>query len=418
MDTDIRTFSQNVKEDKKVVSTKIAFYLVTSLFFMWGFSHSLLDVLNKHFQDLLHISHGESAFIQTAYFSAYFLIALPIGLFMQRFGYKAGLVVGLALFSLGALLFLPAGNIGTFSAFLSAIFVLACGLACLEVGANLYAAELGDPSNAAQRLTLAQGFNGLGGFFGPIVGGAVFFAPAGNFMGIELEPTSLTYVGLAVVVFILLLIFVKTKLPVIEYQASEKQESPSSNIQLFKVGSFRGALLAQFCYVGAYFAIGAFFINFALDHWEGLTTQKAAYILSLGMLAYMIGRFGGSFAMKFIDSRKLMIFNCVMSIILCLVAMTGIEVVSIFAVVSIYLFMSTMYPTIFAMGVSNLGEKTKIAGSILVMMLIGGAVIPVIMGFMSDSFGTALAFIVPLVCFLIIGLYGLSQKSKLVTLSK
>ncbi|KHN66254.1 MFS transporter [Acinetobacter calcoaceticus] len=418
MDTDIRTFSQIVKEEKKVVSTKIAFYLVTSLFFMWGFSHSLLDVLNKHFQDLLHISHGESAFIQTAYFSAYFLIALPIGMFMQRFGYKAGVIVGLALFALGALLFLPAGYIGTFSAFLSAIFVLACGLACLEVGANLYAAELGDPSTAAQRLTLAQGFNGLGGFFGPIVGGAVFFAPTGHFLGIELEPTSLTYVALAIVVFILLLVFVKAKLPVIEYQKDETQISPTSNLQLFKVGSFRGALLAQFCYVGAYFAIGAFFINFALDHWQGLTTQKAAYILSIGMLAYMIGRFGGSLIMRFIDARKLMVFNCLMSIILCGIAMTGTEMISIFAVVSIYLFMSTMYPTIFAMGVRNLGTKTKLAGSILVMMLIGGAVIPVVMGYMSDMFGTAIAFIVPLICFSVIGMYGISQKKQIITLSK
>jgi MFS transporter, FHS family, L-fucose permease len=418
MDTNTKTFSHNVERAEKVVSTKIAFYLVTSLFFMWGFSHSLLDVLNKHFQDLLHISHGESAFIQTAYFSAYFLVAIPIGIFMQRFGYKAGLIIGLALFSLGALLFLPAAQIGTFSAFLSAIFVLACGLACLEVGANLYAAELGDSANAAQRLTLAQGFNGLGGFFGPIVGGAVFFVPTGYFMGIELEPTSLTYVGLAIVVFILLLIFVKTKLPVIEYKANKNQEVPFSNIELFKVGSFRGALLAQFCYVGAYFAIGAFFINFALDHWVGLTTQKAAYILSLGMLAYMIGRFGGSLLMRFIDPRKLMIFNCIMSAILCSIAMVGVEVISIFAVVSIYLFMSTMYPTIFAMGVRDLGTKTKLAGSILVMTLIGGAIIPLIMGYMSDNFGTSIAFIVPLLCFIVIALYGLSQKTEVGSLTK
>lgn len=405
-----------VSKPRVLSANQFAFILVTSLFFMWGLSHGLLDVLNKHFQDTLSISHAQSAFVQTAYFGAYFFVALPVGLFMERFGYRAGILVGLALFAVGALLFLPASWVGGFSPFLIALFVLASGLACLETAANLYATTLGDPAKAEQRLTLAQSFNGLGAFMGPIIGGSVFFLPAFDIGGVHVDPVSLTYVVLAAVVVVMIAVFAKVKLPEVTVvanasKAGVEEAEPEVEVSLWRKRNFTGALVAQFCFVGTYVGIGAFFINYAMDHWPGMSAKGAAYLLSMGMLAYMIGRFAGTWLMRYIAPRTLLILNSLASVALCFIAVLGITKVSALAIAAIYLFMSTLYPTIFAMGVRGLGKQTKRAGSFLVMALVGGAIIPLAMGAMGDVLGTEWAFTVPLLCFVVIAAYGLSQPS-------
>ncbi|WP_455924459.1 sugar MFS transporter [Pseudomonas putida] len=392
-------------------SRQTAFVLITSLFFIWGLSHGLLDVLNKHFQDSLSISHAQSALIQTSYFAAYFFVAVPVGLLIERFGYRTAILVGLGLFAIGALLFLPASWVGTLTPFLMALFVLASGLACLETAANLYAATLGDPTRAEQRLTLAQSFNGLGAFIGPIIGGSVFFLPAFNFAGFSVEPVSLTYLVLAAVVILMMLVFAVSELP--EGQTVPKSVDAGAldfTGSLWRKRSFTGALAAQFFFVGNYVGIGAFFINFAIDHWAGMSPRDAAYLLSGGMLAYMVGRFAGIVILRFVPARNLLVLNSVVAAVLCAVAILGVAKISPLAVAAIYLFMSTMYPTIFAMGTRGLGNQTKRAGSILVMTLVGGALLPLLMGLFGDRFGTQWAFIVPLIGFVVIGLYGLSQQ--------
>lgn len=410
MNMNTQALSGISRGQRTLSSTRLAFILVTSLFFMWGLSHGLLDILNKHFQDTLHVSRAQSGLVQTAYFGAYFIIALPVGIFMERFGYKAGILAGLALFALGALLFLPASLAGTFSPFLIALFVLACGLACLETAANLYAAALGDPEKAEQRLTLAQSFNGLGAFIGPVIGGAVFFAPPIEFVGTNIEPVSLTYAALAGVVLLMFVVFARIQLPEIRGEkASSANAQPLGAESMWRKSNFTGALLAQFCNVGAYVGIGAFFINYAIDHWHGISAQKASFLLSLGMLAYMVGRFAGTWIMRYVPARSMLILNSLVSMTLCFGAIAGVEKISVFAVVFIYLFMSVMYPIIFAMGVRGLGPQTKKAGSFLVMTLVGGAFLPLAMGVLADHFGIATAFYVPLVCFAIIAWYGLNQ---------
>lgn len=410
MNTDTKALTGQAHNREKLSSARLAFIFVTSLFFMWGLSHGLLDVLNKHFQDTLHISRAQSGLVQTAYFGAYFIIALPVGLFMERFGYKAGILAGLALFALGALLFIPASMAGTFTPFLVALFVLACGLGCLETAANLYAAALGDPAKSEQRLTFAQSFNGLGAFIGPVIGGAVFFAPPIEFSGSRIDLVSVTYVALAVIVMLMFVAFARIHLPEIRNEkAADVQTQNGDEVSLWRKSNFTGALLAQFCNVGAYVGIGAFFINYAIDHWHGISVQKASFLLSLGMLAYMIGRFAGTWVMRYVPARSLLILNSLVSMILCIVAIAGFERISIFAVIAIYLFMSVMYPTIFAMGIRGLGTHTKKAGSFLVMTLVGGAFVPLMMGAFADHFGIATAFYVPLVCFAVIAWYGQSQ---------
>lgn len=394
-------------------SIKTAFFLVTMLFFMWGFSHGLLDVLNHHFQQTLNISRTESGLIQTAYFGAYFVVALPIGMLMERLGHKSGILIGLMLFSLGALLFVPASWIGGFAPFLIALFVLACGLACLEVAANLYAAALGSSHTSIQRLNFAQSFNGLGVFLGPMIGGSVLYAPPLHIGAEVISPTSLIYVVLAILVFVLLIIFIRTTLP----EVNPKQATPVAEVStdsaesesLWRKTNFTFALLAQFCNIGAYVGVGAFFINFTLDHWAGITPQYSAYLLSISMLGYMIGRFSGTWLMHYISPRSLLVINSLSCAALCVIAMLGLEKVSVLAVMGMYFFMSIMYPTIFGMGVHGLGKQTNKAGSILVMTLVGAAILPLVMGWLADTLGTAQSFVMPLVCYIVVALYGLSQ---------
>lgn len=390
-------------------ATKIAFILVTSLFFMWGLSHGLLDVLNKHFQDTLNVSKAQSGYLQAAYFGAYFIVALPVGAFMDRCGYKAGIQVGLALFALGALLFIPATGAGTFAAFLGALFILACGLGCLETAANLYASVLGKPETAERRLNFAQSFNGLGVFIGPLIGGSLFFAPPVSLAGFSVDPVMLTYATLGLVVILMMAVFAVVPLPEIQAQTSSSEKAGTTR-SLWSHSNFTGALVAQFFYIAAQVGVGAFFINYAIEHWSGLTTQKASYFLSIAMLSFMIGRFVSTWLMRYIPATTMLISYALINAGLCAVAIAGIQEISVYALIGVFFFMSILYPSIFAMGVRNLGAHTKKAGSYLVMTLVGGAIAPYCMGAIADVYGTGVAFIVPLVCFLVVAGYGVKQR--------
>lgn len=407
MDVQNNTINDQISHSKSV--TRIAFILITSLFFMWGLSHGLLDVLNKHFQDSLHVTKAQSGFVQAAYYGAYFLIALPIGIFMERFGYKAGIQVGLGLFALGALLFIPATNAAAFSMFLFALFILACGLGCLETAANLYASILGAPEHAERRLNFAQSFNGLGVFIGPLIGGALFFAPAISLGQLAVDPVMFTYVCLAFVVVMMMIIFAKTPLP--EVQMSKHQSDKINQTRsIWSFPNFTGALVAQFAWIAAHVGICSFFINFAIDHWGGLTPQKASYLLSVGLIVFMLGRFVSTFLMRLFSPISMLISYAVMNVILCGVVVSGISIISIYALIASFFFSSIMYPTIFAMGVKNLGVHTKKAGSFLVMTLVGGAISPYFMGLIADLKNIQLAFIIPTLCFAVIGIYASLQK--------
>lgn len=404
----------HVPRIKKILSLKATMILVIAFNFMWAFSHTLLDVLNKHFQDFFQISHGQSAFIQTAYLGAYFIAAIPVGLLMKKYGYKKSIIVGLLLFSIGCMGFVPAAQIGTFPAFLIAIFVLATGLACLEIVCNLYATKLGDPKNATRRLTIAQAFGGMGGMFGPLVGGAVFFIPAGTVAGFNVDPATMTYAVISIIVLFIIGYVLSVKLPE-SNDDDENSIEPSpedvvyENIPLLKNKNVRKAMLSQFCYNGAHFSIGAFFINFVIEHWSGITPSKAAYFLSMAMFCYMTGRFLGIFIMKYIDPRKLQIFNSAVCVLACLFVMLGYQYLSVIVLICMFLFKSTLYPTIFSMGVRGLGKKSQMAASLMVTMFVGGAILPLVMGFLSDLTSIATAFIIPAICYLLICWCAITQ---------
>lgn len=388
------------------ISLRWAFMLITTLFFMWGVSYGLLDVLNKHFQETLNVTKAQSGLLQAAYFGAYFIVALPAGYFMRRHGYKAGILAGLSLYAVGALLFVPAAMVNNFSVFLFALFVLASGLGCLETAANPYATVLGEPNGAERRLNLAQSFNGLGQFVGPMIGGSLFFTHASQ--DAAQDSVKMTYVVIACVVVAIALLFKRTALPDIREAASEHVQQPDA--RLWQQKHFIGGVIAQFFYVAAQVGVGAFFINYATEHWHGVTNQSASYMLSVAMICFMLGRFFSTWLLGRVKPAAMLAAYALINIVLCAVVMLGAGDVSVVALVAIFFFMSTMFPTIFAMGVKNLGQSTKQASSFMIMAIVGGAIMPYFMGLISDKVSTAMAYGLPLLCFAVVLLYALRQR--------
>ncbi|ROR14588.1 sugar MFS transporter [Erwinia sp. JUb26] len=388
------------------VSVRWAFMLITTLFFMWGVSYGLLDVLNKHFQETLHVTKAQSGLLQGAYFGAYFLVAMPAGYFMSRRGYKAGILAGLVLYAVGALLFVPAAMVNNFMMFLFALFVLACGLGCLETAANPYATVLGDPNGAERRLNLAQSFNGLGQFVGPMIGGTLFFSQT---TADEAQDTvKMTYVAIACVVIGIAFLFKRTALP--DIRETEEAAAQHGGTSLWQHKHFVGGVIAQFFYVAAQVGVGAFFINYATEHWHGVTNQSASYMLSVAMICFMLGRFFSTWLMGRVAPALILAGYAAINIVLCGVVMLGMGDVSVVALVAIFFFMSTMFPTIFAMGVKNLGNATKQASSFMIMAIVGGAIMPYFMGLISDRLSTAVSYGLPLLCFVVVLFYALSQR--------
>src|SRR5574344_87226 len=383
------------------------FIMVTSLFLMWGFAHSLLDVLNSHFQEILNISKAKAGLVQFSLYGGYFVMVIPAGLFIKKFGYKAGIVTGLLLFSLGAFLFYPATRIKTFPPFLFALFVIACGLTCLETAANPYTTVLGPKHSAARRINFAQSFNGLGWVLGPLLGGALIFG-SGDPFAVMARP----YMIISLVVFIMALVFIKTPLPVISNQVTTtgQQAQKGSYRDLPKHHLLVFAVVAQFFYVAAQTGIGSFFINYVIEVQPNVSHLEASRLLALGgMGLFMVGRMFGSYIMRAIPPKKLLSICAGVCVLLMIVVMLGLGVVSVVCLFCSYLFMSIMFPTIFALGISDMGDNRERASSILVMCVVGGALVPMFMGFIADFSSMTVAFVVPLICFIVIWLFGLSK---------
>lgn len=384
----------------------LPFILVTSLFFLWGFAHALLDVMNAHFQQILQISKARSALVQFALYGGYFVMGIPAGLIIKKFGYKKGIIVGLLFFALGAFLFYPATLIKTFTPFLFALFVIACGLTFLETAANPYTTILGPKESSARRINLAQSFNGLGWILGPLVGGLFIFSDGDPF-----ESLAKPYIGIGIVVLIIAFFFIRTPLPIIkdeEKQSSNKEKGFYRD--LLKHPLFIFAVITQFFYVAGQTGIGSFFINYVVEVDPLVSHLKASQILAIGgMGMFMFGRMFGSYVMKFIDAKKLLTIYALVNVLLMVLVILGIGMVSVVCLFASYFFMSIMYPTIFALGISGLTDLREKASSILVMAVAGGAVVPMLMGRIADVSSMAIAFIVPLFCFVVVAVFGLSK---------
>jgi FHS family L-fucose permease-like MFS transporter len=389
----------------------IPFILVTSLFFLWGFAHGCLDVLNKHFQELLNMSKARSAFVQFVFYGGYFMMAIPAGQLMQRFGYKRGIIFGLLLFATGAFLMLPATLIQTFGSFLFCLFIIACGLTCLETAANPYTTVLGPPDYGERRINFSQSFNGLGWIAGPLVGGMLIFSVNGN--SNKFASIALPYLLIGTLVLIVAVLFWRVSLPEIKEEShftdNESDTSVAKMKDLLKHPHFVMAVIAQFLYVAAQTGVNSFFINYVTEELPSLSNQQAAQILGFGgMGLFWLGRFSGStIFMRIMKPNRLLALYALVNVIMMTLVVAGLGWTSVVALFSTYFFMSVMFPTIFALGIKGLGPLTKKASSLLVMSIVGGAIFPMIMGRIADVSTMALGFIVPLLCFSFIVYFGL-----------
>ncbi len=385
----------------------VPFILITTLFFLWGFAHSILDVLNKHFQDILEINRTKSALVQAVVYSGYFLMALPAGEIIRRFGYRAGVLTGLLLYGCGALLFIPGGQIKSFEFFLFSLFIIGCGLTCLETAANPYVTVLGEKNSAERRINLAQSFNGLGWICGPLVGGYFLFAGEDSDGNI-----SMPYAIIGVLALLVALVFSRVKLPEItsEPDTKEQTQSDTSGISLWKHKNFTFGVIALFLYVAAQTGINSFFINYATEN-AGISAHEASIWLSfVGMGLFTVGRMGGSWIMSRILAEKVLIVCGLGASIAMISAIFTSGMLGVSSFFLCFLCESIMFPTIFALAIKGLGEQTKRASSFLIMSIVGGAIAPVLMGYIADTVSMSMAFFIPLGCFLFILGFGISYK--------
>ncbi|RZK17831.1 MAG: L-fucose:H+ symporter permease [Pedobacter sp.] len=400
----------------------LPFILVVSLFFLWGMAHNLDSILIPHLKKACNLSNSQSTLIDTSVFFAYFLMAIPAGMILKRWGYKATMISGLLAFAFGAFLFVPAANNLSYVTFLIALFIIGCGLTMLETSANPYAAVLGNPSKATSRLNLAASFNGLAAMVAPLIGGlfilsgkshtkeelaAMTEASRNSYFLEEAASVKTPYITLGVILLVIAVIFYFIHLPEIKTKSVDG-EAKGSFFGALRHKHLRWAVIAQFFYVGAQVCVTSFFIRMA-QQGGGFDEKTAASYLAIYGLLFTVGRFAGTALLQFIASNKLLAIYAVISVLLSIVAITGSGVVIVYALGGLGFFMSIMFPTIFALGIDGIGEDTKPGSSWLIMSIVGGAILPFGMGSLIDMYGDniQIGYSIPLVCYLIILYFGL-----------
>jgi FHS family L-fucose permease-like MFS transporter len=383
----------------------LTFALVTTLFLLWGFCNGMIDILNKQFQDSLQINKAQSGLVQSANYIAYFLMAIPAGLLARKFGYKGGILIGLVLIVLGAFWFIPATHIGTYGAFLTGVFVVASGMTCLETIANPYTTLLGAPESGATRINIAQTFNGVGWILGPVVGG--YFVFSGGKGGNANAGLYLPYLGVGLVVVVLIVIFAFARVPDLQAEDEVKVEAGGvGGRSLWTRSHFTFGVAAQFLYVAAQAGIFSFVVNYVLENDPGVTKlQASAWLGIFGFGLFMFGRLCGSAVISLTKPHRVLAVYAMINVLLSAVVMGGGKS-GLYALFGTFFFMSVMFPTIFALGIRGLGDHTKFGSSLIVMSIVGGAIAPPFMGHIADISSMRLSFVVPLVCFVFVALYG------------
>ena len=421
----------------------VTFILVSSLFLLWGVCNGMIDVMDKHFQTELGLSKSQSAWVQFAHYLGYFLMAIPAGLLANRLGYKGGIIAGLLMVAVGGFWFLPAAHISAlakagsvspttaFVGYLVGVCAIAAGLTFLETVANPYTTVLGPKQYAATRINLAQSCNGIGWIFGPIIGGAFFYSKDAAGKSTGSETLYIPYVVVAVVVLVLAIVFYFAYIPDIktkdDYHLDDS--TPDVSHSIWSHPHFVMAVAAQFFYVAAQAGIFSFFINYmtsevpalpaswtsgALKIWfetskdgmPGLSDKGAANLASVGFFCFLIGRFTGAGLLKKFSAHKVLGLYGAINVLACLLIFLKLGWLSVACVFLSYFFMSIMFPTIFALGIFGLGARAKKASAYIVMAIMGGAILPKLMGAVADKYDMSRGFIVPLFCFAFVAFYG------------
>jgi FHS family L-fucose permease-like MFS transporter len=397
--------SENIDTNKSYL---VPLILVTSLFFLWGMANILNSALIAHFQPVFEISRAQALFIETAFYFGYFTIALPAGFFMERYSYKKGILLGLVLYAVGALLFIPAAKLLTFGFFLVALYIIASGLAFLETAANPYVTILGKPETSVQRLNFSQSFNGVALVVGPWIAGHFIFSGNEGAMTTlaskqqAADAVILPYAMIAGVVLVVAFFFYLVRMPEPAKGASLKFDRA-----IFGKRHLTFAVMAQLFYVGAQAGIWGITINYVTELLPGTTNEVASqYFLTIGTFLFVSGRFLGTWLMTFIKDHRLLTAYAAAAAFLCLMGVFADGLVAVYSILGINFFMSIMFPTIFALGVKGLGDFTKLGSSLIIMAIVGGAILPPVMGYMADEIGIQESFILPCLCFTVIVWYG------------
>jgi FHS family L-fucose permease-like MFS transporter len=411
------------ESELKGKSLLLPFILVCSVFFLWGIAHNLDSFLIPHLKKACQLNNRQSTYIDMAVFFAYFVMAIPAGMLLKRFGYKNSIIIGLTLFACGALLFVPAANTITYGVFIGGLFVIGCGLATLETASNPYAAILGDPAKSAFRLNLAAFFNGVAAPVAAFIG--THFILSGkdytkgqmaamtethriSYLMEEASSVKLPYIILACVLITIAILFFFSNLPEIK-NISKEEDTGGNFFGALKHKHLSWAVVAQFFYVGAQVCVTSFFIRMAMQG-GGFNELTAGYYYGIYGLLFMGGRFFGTIFLRFVSSNKLLSIYAIISVLLCGIAILGKGAYVVYCLGAIGFFMSIMFPTIFALGIDGIGDDTKPGSSWLVMSVVGGAVLPYIMATIIDLNGDHIqvGYIVPLICFVVILYFGLS----------
>ncbi|MBL7764316.1 MAG: L-fucose:H+ symporter permease [Chitinophagaceae bacterium] len=398
--------------------TSIALVLVISLFFLWALTSNLLPSLIPHLKKACQLNDFQSAFVDSAYWIAYFVMALPAANVLRRYSYKTGIIAGLIIAAIGALLFYPAAETRQFGIFLTALFLVASGMTFLETAANPYITVMGNPETSSQRLNFAQAFNGLGAFVAAfflskvVLSGTELTADQLNamspdalntYLASEADRVKLPYIGIAIVLLAVASMFYFTKLP----QVPEEKGSFKFDLAVFRHKHFTNAVIAQFFYVGAQVCISSFFIRYS-SYSAGIGEKEATNYLGYLLLCFMVGRYIGTWLMRTIPSQKLLAIYSACNIALLAYSTFVGGKGGMFAMMGVEFFMSIMFPTIFALGIKDLGAETKIGSSYMVMSIVGGAFVPLILGYIARNVNMQIAYIVPMICFFFTFYFGFS----------
>jgi FHS family L-fucose permease-like MFS transporter len=400
--------------------TSVALILVITLFFLWALTSNLLPTLIPHLKKACQLDDLQSAFIDSAYWVAYFVMAIPAALIMRKYSYKTGIICGLVIAAIGAACFYPAAEIRRFDVFLGALFLMASGMTFLETAANPYITVLGNPETSSQRLNFAQAFNGLGAFvsafflnqiilsgidYTPVQLNAMKRAALQNYLSTEAHRVQMPYLAIAGVLLVVAFLFIITKLP---HVPEEKAASFKIDFSVFKRKHFLNGVVAQFFYVGAQVCISSFFIRYT-KYTSGMSEADVTNHHYLGylLLCFMVGRYVGTFLMTKIKPQHLLTFYSACNILLLAYCVFIGGKFGLYAMMGVEFFMSIMFPTIFALGIKDLGNQTKIGSSFMVMSIVGGALVPLALGYISRNANIQIAYIVPLICFFMILYFGL-----------
>jgi len=420
------------------VSFSKVFVLLITLFFLWGFALGLLDILNKHFQDVIQTDASKYALVLLSYYAGYLLMPLPASLFTERFGYKNGIILGLLLFAVGAFMFFPTSQFKSFPLFLFSLFFIALGMAALETVVNPYTTLVGKNKYSTFRITLGQSFTSLGWFFGPFVGGTIILDQVQN--SNEFAQMAVPYVGVGILVLFIAILFLISELPKISEEKYEKLKSSTLKIGLesrsiFKRKHFSGAVIAMFFYIAAQTALFGFYTKYLFDLFKAMESQTVIghdYLLNIvkivgqtnvlndkvyhtvvssifvfaGFGLFTIGRFVGSFILIKLKPNILLFFASLFSLLFSVVLGLNLGLISFVALCLITLSMSTMFPIIFSLGIRKMGYKTKRASALIIMAIVGGSTYPILIHIIPNANPVNMGIIFLIVSFIVTFLYG------------